>query len=229
MARRGKAILILVALLILGTQKVRGQEMAIQFYIIPVAVVITPAGSPFRYPMYLKARFNPGGLDVRWVMRDYGGVGETTMVVCVGAEQAEHDWLAVQDGVYQIPADLDSNPSPQELSAFEAHLEGASIPANWLKPSDTWRTALRTVLGMFATAGKYAVIARESILDADVQMNTQFRNYPQYVADALEQVATNMGYSWGEVKNNWTTRILLKWFADQWPNDVFKFGSLGTI
>jgi len=202
--------------------------MSVLFYIIPVMLVIS-GGTEYRGPSYLLWRFNEDGLDVRWSMRDYGGIGETTMIVCVEATAEQHAWLAAQAGVFAIPADLDATPSPAELAAFEAHLETISIPSDWITPSDTWRTALRTVLGMFATAGKYAVITGESILDSGIALNTQFRNYPQYVQDALAQIAINKGYPWEEVKDNWTTRILFKWFADQWPGDSFPFGSLGTI
>jgi len=203
--------------------------MSILFYLIPVMVVII-GDTEYRGPSYLQWRMNPEGLDVRWSMRDYGGMGETTMFVCVEAEAADHAWLAAQAGVFAFPADIDVTPSPAELSAFQAHLETILIPADWITPADTWRTAIRTVLGMFATAGKYAVITGESLLDAPVTLNTQLRNYPAYVADALEQIATNMGYPWQtEVKQNWTTRILLKWFADQWPGDSFPFGDMATV
>jgi len=218
-----------LALVLLGIAPVaRGQEMSVRVYIVPVDSQIIN-GTEYRGPLYLQWRFNPDGLDVIWSMRDYGGIGETAMIVAADVTQEQHDYLSVQAGVYPIPENIDDKPSPAELAAFEAHLETMYIPADWLLPNMTWRECLRTILGMFATAGKYAVIVGDSILNSGITLNMQFQNFPQYVQDALEQIATNLGYPWDEVKTNWTARIVLKWFADQWPSGSFRFGNLITV
>ncbi len=121
--------------------------MAIHFYILPVQLVMVD-GAPYRGPSYLKWRMSQAGLDVQWSMRDYGGIGETTMIVCADVTAEQHAWLSTQPGVFAIPENLDATPSPAELTAFETALETVRIPANWLTPSHTWRTALRTILGM---------------------------------------------------------------------------------
>ena len=200
----------------------------VRVYILPVDYQIVNGGV-YRGPKYFKWRFNPDGLDVRWSMRDYGGLGETTMIVAADVTQEQHDYLSVQPGVYAIPETLDVTLSPAEISAFTDALETAYIPADWLLPNMTWRECLRTILGMFATAGKYAVIVGDSILNSGITLNMQFQNFPQYVQDALEQIAMNLGYPWDEVKDNWTARIVLKWFADQWPSGSFRFGNLITV
>lgn len=186
-------------------------------------------GRQYRGPLYLKWRFNQTGLAVDWSMRDYGGIGETTMIVAAEVDTVQHTYLAGQADVYALPENIDVTPSPQELNAFEARLEAAYIAADWLSPSQTWREALRTVLGMFSTAGKYAVLVGNSILDDVTNLNTQYRNMPQTTQDALAQIATNMNYPWSEIRDNWTARRLLKWFSDQWPNDSFQFGNLITV
>lgn len=200
----------------------------IRLYILPVQVVVVN-GTPYRGPSYLKWRMNPGGLDVNWSMRDYGGMGETTMVVAAEVTADQHATLTAQAGVYAIPENLDATITAAERSAFTAALETAVIPADWITPADTWRTALRTVLGMFATAGKFAVLYGDSILNTGITLNMQLRNFPPAVAAALQQVAVNMGYPWNEVRSNWTARVLLKWFADQWPGNSFQFGDLVTV
>lgn len=202
--------------------------MSTRLYLLPVQLV-TVNGTPYRGPAYLAWRMNPDGLAVPWSMRDYGGIGETTMIVAANVTAEQHAYLAAQSGVYAIPEDLDATPSSAELNAFQAALETITIPANWLTPTDTWRSALRTILGMFATAGKYAALTGTSILASGITLNMQVRNFPAPTRAALAQVAADMGYPWADVRDNWTARTLLKWFADQWPAQSFKFGELITV
>ena len=195
-----------------------------------VRLVILPVdqeGSA-RGPEYLKWRFNPDGLDVPWSCKDYGL--SVTMLCAVEVAPAQIDYLAAQAGVLFIPADLEANPTPAELSALETRLEQGFIPADWLSPSDTWRVTMRTVGGMFLAAQRYSGITGEAFENSGVTLNTQLRNMPQYVQDALEQIATENGYPWqAEVKDNWTARIILKWFADQWGETPIIFGGLLTL
>lgn len=228
--KRQICILSMIAVLLSFVHTEEVKAMSIRFYVIPVDVVIL-GGIEYRGPKYFQWRWStdPTWLEVERAYRDYGGKGETTMLICAEVTEAQHAWLSGHTDVFVIPPDLDTRPSPAELSAFEDHLETMAIPADWLTPSNTWREALRVVLGMFATAGKYAVITEESLLDSGVAMNTQLRNYPAYVSSALGQVAMNMGYPWEDVRQNWTTRVLFKWFADQWPSDTFPFPPLTTL
>ena len=133
-----KRVLTAIVLMLLTLVSVAVEaQMAIQYFMIPVQVE-----GRYRGPSYLKWRFNPEGLDVPWSCKDYGIVNNV-MVCAVNAEQTDLDWLAAQDGVYAWPTALDENLPQAERSALTTYLEAQFVPANWISPSDTRRTALR--------------------------------------------------------------------------------------
>jgi hypothetical protein len=196
---------------------------SIIFYLIPVMVVAGGGGRDYRGPSYLKWRMNPEGLAVQWSCKDYGSINNV-MVCAVNAEQADHDTLAAQDGVFTFPADLETAPSPAELSALEAALEAAYIPADWLSPSMTWRENLRTVTGMFMFMQRVTTVAGDNPLDWGVTLNTAFRDLPAGKQEALLIAFDTLGYDSSVVKTNWTLRVVLKNAADQWGERPIYFG-----
>lgn len=210
-------LVVFVLLAALLPASVEAQELSVQYYLLPVQQI-----GNYRGPMYLKWRFNPDGLDVQWSCKDYGTINQ--MICAVNAEQIQHDWLAVQDGVYQFPANLEVAPSPAELSALETALEAAYIPADWLTPSETWRVNLRTITGMFLFMQRLTAITGNDPLDWGVTLNTQFRNIPTLYQSAIIEAFDTLGYDSSVLKDNWTLRIVLKEAADQWGTQPIYFG-----
>lgn len=211
--------LILTALLLLVPLTVEAQ--VIQYFMIPVQVV-----SYMRGPSYLKWRGNPTGLDVPWSCKDYGTVNNV-MICAVDAETADLTWLSAQDGVYAWPTALDENLPQQERSAITAYLEAQFVPANWVSPSDTRRTALRTVTSMYIYMQRLTTIAGNP-LDWGITLNTQFRNLTPAHQVALETAASSLGYTWEVVPND-TIRNILKTMADAWGDAEIHFGSFTTL
>lgn len=199
------------------------EAQVVQFYLLPIDIWIDPEnGDAYRGPSYLKWLGNPEGLDVRWSCKDYGLINE--MVCAVNGEQADHDYLGAQGDVYQFPANLDVAMSQEERSAIAAYLEGAYIPADWLSPADTFRTALRTVTGMFLFMQRLTAITGDTPLDWGVGLNDQFRTLDQVHQDAIVQTFTDLGYDDSVIRDNWTLRIILKNAADQWGETPVLFG-----
>jgi len=191
-------------------------DLVIAFFFIPVMVV----GS-YRGPSYLKWRMNPEGLDAQWSCKDYGSINNV-MICAVNAAQADLDYLAAQDGVYTWPTNLDENMTSQERSAVSSYLEAQFIPANWLSPSDTRRTALRTTTGMYLYMQRLTAIAGNP-LTWGITLNTQYRNLTTEQQTALEEAATTLGYTW-DVAPTDTIRNILKAMADQWGDAPIYFG-----
>jgi hypothetical protein len=196
---------------------VRGEAQVIQYFFLPVDVV-----GNYRGPSYLKWRFNPDGLDVPWSCKDYGSVNNI-MVCAVNAEAADLTWLAAQADVYAWPTVLDENLPQAERSAVTAYLEAAFVPANWISPSDTRRTALRTVTGMFLFMQRLTALSGNSPLDWGITLNTQFRNLTTEQQTWLEEAAVSLGYAWDVVSND-TIRLILKAMADAWGDQPIYFG-----
>lgn len=192
----------------------------IRFYLLPVQVVID--NGVHRGPMYLKWSWNPDGLDVRWSLKDYGMIDQG--VVAVDAVQADHDSLAVQADVYQFPTDLDLSMGAQERAVLTSFLEGIAVPADWLSPQDTFRTALRTITGMYLSMQRLTAITRIDPISAGLQLNDQFGTLPQLWQDAILQTYDDLDYDSSVVRDNWTLRIILKNTADQWGERPILFG-----
>jgi hypothetical protein len=214
-----KAIGLIIVLLVFAANV--EAQMAIQFFVLPVETVGQARG-----PQYLPWRFDadPENSIVtnRWSCKDNGL--SPTMICAVDADQAELDTLAAKPDVFgDIPPDLDTTPSVQELSAFETFIEARAIPGQF-NPATPWREILREVLGQFFAAQKYHRITGEAPEDSGVQLNTQLRNMPAYVQSAWAQVANEFGYDWTEIKSTDNARTILKWFQAQWGTQPILFG-----
>lgn len=220
-------LLTLLALLVSACAPavVQAQEATvIQYHLIPVDVYIHPdSGATYRGPMYLKWRWNPSGLDVQWSCKDYGVID--IMMCAVNAEPVDQAYLDAQTDTYTFPEVIDSvNPSPAELSALETYLEASYIPANWLSPSEDWRTAMRTITGMFLFMQRLTTITGSSPLDWGVTLNTRFNQLDQAYQDALIEAYDTLGYDSSVVRDNWTLRVILKNTAEQWGTKPILFG-----
>jgi hypothetical protein len=196
--------------------------MAIRFYILPVEEYISPAGRLYRGPKYLQWRFGTGIVVDNWSMKDYGL--EATAVVAVDGVQTDHDYLSGQPDVYQFPETLTTSLSPSDISEISGRLEASFVPSDWITPSDTFETCLRTILGMFMSMQRYHGITGQSIFESGIALNTQYRNWPQQEQDAFSQIWMEFGGDVNDIKSNWTARILLKNLADLWGDTPVIFG-----
>lgn len=201
--------------------------MTILFYLIPVMVVIiTPPGEDpqtYRGPSYLKWFQNPDGLAVRWSCKDYGSVD--MMLCAVNAEPADHDWLAIQSDVYQFPQDIDVNVPQSSVATLQAYLEAHAVPGDWTSPSETWRSTLRTITGMFLYMQRLtAMTGNVSPLDWGYTLNTQWRNVEAEHQDAIVASAASLGYDTSFIGNNTLLRAIIKAFADVWGAAPIYFG-----
>jgi len=192
------------------------EAQVIQYFMIPTQQI-----GNYRGPSYLKWRFNPEGLDVLWSCKDYGSIN--IMVCAVDADQADLDTLAAQPDVYAWPTALDENLPQAERSAVTDYLEAVFVPANWISPSDTRRSALRTITGMFLYMQRLTALSGESPLDWGITLNTQYRNLTLEQQAWLEQAALDLGYTW-DVADNDTIRNVLKAMADAWGEQDIMFG-----
>lgn len=209
----------------LGAVPVGGQEtMEVRFYLLPAMRV-----GHMRGPMYLKWRMDPDGLDVNYWQIYYGQLD--VMVICVEAEAADQSWLSAQDGVYTFPANLDTTPSPAELSVLETSLEGLYIPADWLLPNMTWRGILRTVTGIMWYMGRLTTeyLGGQSPVDLGWTLNTQFKTLSAAHQAAILGAFDSLGYDSSAIKANWTLRIVLKNAADQFGTTPIQFGDIITL
>lgn len=192
-----------------------------RFYLVPIESVGNTRG-----PEYFPWFFDPDPVaelaGVRWSLKDYGVINQG--VVAAEVTQAQHDFLAAQAEVFDFPENLDAAMGSADRTALSNYLEAVAIPADWLSPADTYRTALRTVTGMFLFMQRYTAITGTNPLQSGLTLNTQFRNLNAVNQNAIRQTFTDLGYDDTVIRDNWTLRVLLKNAADQWGSRAIEFG-----
>lgn len=106
-----------------------------RYYLMPLGAVMQD-GITHRYPKYLRARFNPSGLDCEWTAMDFGA--QPLALVRASAEDIS------QPDVYGFPVNL-HNPLGEELSALVSVLTAHDLPADWLTPQMRWAQVVRHI------------------------------------------------------------------------------------
>lgn len=195
----------------------------VRFYIIP----IQRTADNHRGPMYFKWRFNEAGIDCIWSMIDYGSIDMA--VICADISQVDHDYLVLQPNVYSFPLDLDIIMNVSDRNALNTFLEAHAIPGDWLSPSDTFRSALRTVTCMMRYMMRVlAIIGYPPNPYSGITLNTQYKNVPNPLHDAMQQASTEQNYAWN-VSPNDQIRKIFKYMSDQWASTSTIFGNLATL
>ena len=189
----------------------------IRFYILPIERVDNHRG-----PKYFKWRFNETGIDCRWSMKDYGSIDMA--VLAADILQADHDALVLNSDVYAFPENIDPAMTLAERSALNTYIEAHGIPGDWLAPGDTFRSVLRVITGMFLYLQRVlAIIGYPTDPYSGLTLNTQYRNIPNPLHDAMSQAAAELGYTWN-VGNNDQVRKIFKLMSDEWGSQPIYFG-----
>ena len=191
----------------------------IRFYILPIE---RNTEGNARGPKYFKWRFSDTGIDCRWSMKDYGSIDMA--VLAADILQADHDALVLNADVYAFPENLDPAMTLAERQALNTYIEAHGIPGDWLAPGDTFRSVLRVITGMFFYLQRVlAIIGYPTDPYAGLTLNTQYRNIPNPLHDAMSQAAGELGYTWN-VANNDQIRKIFKLMSDEWGSQPIYFG-----
>lgn len=192
----------------------------IRFYLLPIE---RNAAGTSRGPKYFAWRYDPDppGLSSQWSMKDYGSIDMA--ILAADITQADHDALILNADVYAFPADLSASMTLTNRQAMNTYLEAHALPGDWLSPTDTFKSAARTITGMMLYNQRVcAILGYPTDPYAGLTLNTQYRNIANPLHDALSQAASELGYAWN-VANNDQVRKILKLMADQWGNAVIYF------
>ena len=216
-------VLAILPLLVGPTVVAQEEETDVRFYIMPISVV----NDVYRGPKYLKWRFNPGGIDCPWSMKDYGLIDAG--LVAADVTQAQHEALAAEVDVVAAPVDIDQSISEIAIPRVQAVLEALRIPAQWVTSDYTYRDLLRMVGGLFMFAQRYHGMHNEALIDSVDQLDLRWNQIPQARRQRIVATADNLGYDYSEVTNTWTIRRILWHFAQQWGETPILFGSLVTL
>ena len=156
-------------------------------------------------------------------MKDYGSINVS--VTAVDAEQADHDWLALQAGVYQFPEDLAVNVPQADVGALQSFLESYGIAGDWCSPSYTWRYTLRSITNMFLYMQRLTALTHNvSPLDWGVTLNTRLGALAAEQRAAIIEAFDSLGHDSSVLRSNWTLRIIIKTAADMFGETAILFG-----
>lgn len=212
-------ILLALLLALLLPASAQAESMTIRFYILPIE-----RNGNTRGPKYFAWRYDPDppGLADAWSILDYGLIDMGVLVSDI--TDTDHTFLAAQADVFSFPVDLDVTMTAAERSTLSTYLEAHGVPGDWVSAQDTWRTALRTVSGMFLYMQRLTALAGSSPLDWGYNLNTQWRNISASHQTEMTDAATSLGYDVSFIRNTTQIRALLKTFSDAWGNQTIYMG-----
>lgn len=193
----------------------------IRFYILPIER--NAAGSA-RGPKYFSWRFDPDppGIACLWSLKDYGSIDMG--VLAADILQADHDALILNTDVYAFPENLDVLMALADRSAFNNFAEAHGIPADWLSPATTFRECLKITTGMMLFNQKVcAILGYPNNPYTGITLNTQYRNIPNPLHDAIRQASDLFGYTW-DISDNDQLRKILKNMSNKWISQIIYFG-----
>lgn len=176
----------------------------LRLYILPIE-----RNGNARGPKYFPWKYDPDPIpalaDTRPATMDFGGID--MCLVAVDVTTAQNNALAVQTDVIAVPQNLD-NQVNGNLTAVADALETLRIPSGWVQTTDTYRSILRTICGMFLYMQRVSnptTMTRNQYIEAEPVGNlpVAFRNLAQSVATAQgwDLSSVTLSTTWGAV---WT-------------------------
>jgi len=195
----------------------------IHFYLLPIEIGTngTSRGPKyFHWQPWLDP--DPPGIICPWSMKDYGSINMATLAADI--TQADHDTLILNSDVYAFPENLDTTMTLANRQALNTYLEDHVLPGDWLAAGDTFHASARIITAMMVYNQRVcAILGYPTNPYAGITLNTQYRNIPNPLHDALSRASTDLGYTW-TVGNNDQVRKILKIMADQWGSQPIYFG-----
>ncbi len=164
-----------------------------------------------RRPKYSAASFVSSHL---WGMIDFGL--EPTCIFVAEVTAPEHTTISGQTDVYSFPDDIDVQLGAQNANTLKNYLETRNIPANWAGNTDTYRSVVHVVGGMFQFMQRLNAFSPIPLFGSGITMETRFNQLSPTMQTALIAAANSMGYDTTSISGGLTLRLALKQLADSW-------------
>lgn len=153
-------------------------------------------------------------------------------IALVAADVSDEMDTALQSNtdVVRLPDNLDQQIGAA-LATVQSRLESRNIPADWITGTTTYRTVLKTVIGIFTFMNRFPIITGDlsTFIDNNkVTLNTTWSQLPLLAQQRLAAVAKSMNLDTSSVTGATTLRQLLKGVSDQWLAKVggIKLGAI---
>lgn len=136
-----------------------------------------------------------------WRAVDYGDLGEEVAIVIVQDPTAsQHSTMAADPEVLAMPADLDQ-PVGTNLTTVQAALAAHNLPDDWVTGRTTYRDVVnQTIRAMLVVQRMSGILgAKHEKLFNGRSMTTTLQRLPNTHRQAMNQAASNLGFSSGSV------------------------------
>jgi|CXWL01.1.fsa_nt_gi hypothetical protein len=147
----------------------------------------------------------------------------------VGADlpASEHSFMAGQPDVTTIPQNLDTTLNASQVSATQAMLEAADLPAQWVTTALTWRKIVRIVCGMLQFSIRFhGMNGREWLFQGTLTLDSTVGDLSPIVRQRLTDAAVGMGLNTGSITLATTLRETLRYVGEQLQSMPLQFGDV---
>lgn len=192
--------------------------MAIRFYFTPLVPCIRngEAIPNSRCPKYF------AGSGVEWSLMDYGLI--PICLIAADVTTAQHNSVSAQPDVVSIPQNLDSQIGAN-LATVRSRIEQLRIPGNWAQATDTYRTLLRMIGGLFQFAQRHHGLHNQIIVPDNINLNQTWGDLPLAWRQNLAATAASFDYDTSGVTASTPIRTILKALADAWGSTPLLIGN----
>ena len=153
---------------------------------------------------------------------DYGLM--PVAIAWVDATTQQHNALAANGDVRQVPANLDNAISSGAVTTTRNILEALDIPGNWVTTADTWRGILRSTAGLFQFAQRVHGRFGTTLLPDGFTLNTTWSQLPQGAQDIILQVAQELEIDTSGATGSTTLRTIFRTIADAYAGQEMVIG-----
>lgn len=208
--------------------------MTTHYYFVPIERVDNE-GIPSRGPKYIKWRHDSTSIPCPWSMIDYGLID--VAFIAADTDLSQHQQLFDQVDVLSVDPrngnqrNLDANATQAEIDALAAYLDtsGNFVPMGWATTSDTRRSILRGICGIFLYMQRLTGEAGSSPLDWGITLATTWGELTQQQRDWMMIAAVTLGFSVTEPASTVTMRQILRFFGNEWGSRQIALGALGNL
>lgn len=199
----------------------QGEDVALRFYIVPVVQV-----GIYRSPAHFGGRSNPVDAELAgmtWGMMDYGLIN----VGMVGAQvnPTQITYLNGLTDIIVIPANID-NTIGANLATVKSKLAAFDIPNVSIQAADTYRLAMREVAGSFQFMQRLSAITGVNPTTLNIHLSTTYGQLNQTWKNALQQTASELGYSTAGINGSSTLEEILISIGNQNDAKTFQLGGI---
>lgn len=189
--------------------------MALRLYFVPKALVGTD---------YVPKYFTDGTIvATTWGSRDF----DDWYLVAADLSSGDHATITGEPDALALPANLVATLTAGQVTAAQAKLEAANIPANWVDTTLTWTQVVRVVYGMISLNQRFkGNNDGAGIFRSGISLGSTIGDLPSNVRQRLQDAAVSLGMDTSGVTLSSTLRSVYRDLGGQFAAVPVQIGAL---